>query len=116
MKTERIVCTVQGCHRSYTSQKNLEKHHKNVHSDVKRYLCNVCQHFLSSKQNLTEHMMKHTGERPYVCEYKDCGKSFRQGSQLSLHNKMHREVEKRLQGIKNQMEAKDYDYKIDQLV
>ncbi|CAG9312377.1 unnamed protein product [Blepharisma stoltei] len=100
MKGERVVCTVQGCHRSYSTQANLEKHYEAEHGSVRRYQCEICKHYLSSKQNLNEHLLKHTGEKPFVCKVLGCGKSFRQGSQLSLHNKMHREVEMRLKDLK----------------
>ncbi|CAG9322426.1 unnamed protein product [Blepharisma stoltei] len=53
------------------------------------YQCNMCRKILSSKQNLKEHMFIHTGQKPYVCKEPGCGLTFRQGSQLSAHKRIH---------------------------
>lgn len=58
--------------------------------------CRYCHKILSSKQNLKEHLYIHTGNRPYICTYPDCNKRFRQGSLLSIHKRIHIEVEKNL--------------------
>lgn len=55
----------------------------------KRYQCSQCSKVLSSKQNLNEHMFTHSGAKPYVCREPGCGMSFRQGSQLSAHKRIH---------------------------
>lgn len=56
--------------------------------------CSHCNKTLSSQQNLREHMYIHTGERPYLCNEPGCTQSFRQGSLLSIHKKIHSEVKK----------------------
>ena len=61
------------------------------------FKCTFCLKNLSSRQNLREHLYTHTGERPYVCNEPGCGQSFRQGSLLSIHKRIHAEVKK---GIK----------------
>jgi len=58
--------------------------------------CSHCNKFLSSKQNLREHLYIHTGEKPYVCDEPECGESFRQGSLYSIHKKIHSEIKKAL--------------------
>lgn len=58
--------------------------------------CKACKKILSSKQNLKEHMFIHSGERPYVCKAPGCGITFRQGSQLSAHKRIHINQEKDL--------------------
>ena len=56
--------------------------------------CKFCSKILSSRQNFREHLYIHTGERPYVCKEPGCGEAFRQGSLLSIHKKMHTEINK----------------------
>ncbi|CAG9325487.1 unnamed protein product [Blepharisma stoltei] len=58
-------------------------------SILNNYQCKSCRKILSSKQNLKEHMYIHTGEKPYVCKEPGCGQTFRQGSQLSAHRRVH---------------------------
>lgn len=54
-----------------------------------KHQCQICNKFLSSKQNLREHKFVHTGELPYICKTPGCGLRFRQGSVLSSHKKIH---------------------------
>ena len=56
--------------------------------------CKYCSKNLSSRQNLREHLYIHTGEKPYICTEIGCGQSFRQGSLLSIHKKIHSEIGK----------------------
>jgi len=46
------------------------------------FVCNLCGHAFSQKNNLNMHLRVHSGERPYQCHL--CGKTFRtQGNGLS---------------------------------
>ncbi|OMJ73404.1 hypothetical protein SteCoe_27913 [Stentor coeruleus] len=56
------------------------------------FKCKFCFKNLSSRQNLREHMYIHTGEKPYACNEPGCEQKFRQGSLLSIHKKIHKEV------------------------
>lgn len=56
--------------------------------------CKYCFKDLSSRQNLREHMYIHTGEKPYICNEPGCNQTFRQGSLLSIHRRIHSEVKK----------------------
>ena len=56
--------------------------------------CKFCGKELSSKQNLREHLYIHTNEKPYVCTVPGCDQKFRQGSLLSMHRRIHSEIEK----------------------
>lgn len=55
----------------------------------KALICSYCHKRLSSKQCLREHIYIHTGEKPYVCTEPGCKKSYRQGSLLTIHRKVH---------------------------
>ena len=76
----------------------------NSNSDHKMR-CQCCEKILSSRQNLREHSCVHTGEMPYLCLEHGCNKKFRQGSLLSIHKKIHLEVQRKLGIIDSVAEA-----------
>ena len=94
MNALNYACPCDGCKRTYTNEKNLKRHIEALHSGSLKYKCEYCHKALSSKQNLKEHTYIHTGERPYVCNEPDCNASFRQGSQLSAHRRIHGAIRK----------------------
>ncbi len=50
------------------------------------FVCNLCGHAFSQKNNLNMHLRIHSGERPYQCHL--CGKTFRtQGNSYSILRK-----------------------------
>lgn len=53
----------------------------------KKFKCDACSKYFSSKHCLREHGFTHTNERPYSCRF--CQKPFKHASQLSLHKKVH---------------------------
>ncbi|OMJ79327.1 hypothetical protein SteCoe_20668 [Stentor coeruleus] len=79
------------------------------------FKCKYCKKNLSSRQNLREHMYVHTGEKPYICTELGCGKSFRQGSLLSIHKKVHSEIFKSLK-TENKVERKTQYPKLTKLI
>jgi hypothetical protein len=72
--------------------------------DLSRF-CITCKKEFSSKQTLREHLYVHSGERPYKCTIPGCNESFRQGSLLSIHKRIHREIEKGVSKIKKPNQA-----------
>ena len=48
----------------------------------------------TEKRTLQVHMRKHTGERPYHCDYPGCGRSFTQTGILTTHKFTHEDVKK----------------------
>lgn len=52
----------------------------------RRFHCTSCSYSTPHSQTLTNHMRRHEGDRPYICE---CGKSFTQTSSLTAHRKTH---------------------------
>ena len=54
---------------------------------AKPFACNVCGKTLFSKQNLTQHLMIHSGEKPFACS--QCGKGFAQKADMTKHFRVH---------------------------
>ncbi|RCH96892.1 hypothetical protein CU097_014815 [Rhizopus azygosporus] len=55
----------------------------------RRYKCSVCPKRFTRPSSLATHMHSHTGEKPYACEFKDCGRRFSVVSNLRRHAKIH---------------------------
>lgn len=92
MKTPTLKCQYPTCKRSFNFERSLNNHVNAIHREVGTFQCQVCRKKLSSKQNLKEHTYKHTGEAPYFCQEMECNASFRHGSQLSSHKKVHEQI------------------------
>ncbi|TNM86653.1 hypothetical protein fugu_006883 [Takifugu bimaculatus] len=58
-----------------------------VHRNERPFVCNLCGHAFSQKNNLNIHLRIHSGERPYQCHL--CGKTFRTQASLDKHSRTH---------------------------
>lgn len=85
----RYCCMNNNCGKEYTTKVNLKRHILVAHAKSKRFTCEECDRSFASKQNLTEHIYLHSGDKPYECVV--CRERFRHFSSLSLHSKYHRE-------------------------
>ncbi|XP_054626259.1 zinc finger protein 501-like [Dunckerocampus dactyliophorus] len=56
-------------------------------ADNTRLKCSLCDKTFARKNNLKEHMICHTGERPFICSV--CGKSFSRKGILTRHTRLH---------------------------
>ncbi|EKM54479.1 uncharacterized protein PHACADRAFT_73403, partial [Phanerochaete carnosa HHB-10118-sp] len=54
-----------------------------------RYECMWCGKGFTRPSSLRIHMNTHTGERPYVCPFEGCGRSFSVQSNMRRHARVH---------------------------
>ena len=94
MEPSLLTCAYPGCSQTFHDKTELQLHVECFHANSNRLQCSVCLKILSSRQNLREHLNIHTGAKPYVCQEPGCGLTFRQGSQLSAHKRIHVAVRK----------------------
>lgn len=52
-----------------------------------RYVCNVCNKAFSRPSSLRIHSHSHTGEKPFQCPHKGCGKAFSVRSNMKRHER-----------------------------
>ena len=64
----------------------LMKEGQNSYSSIR---CDVCHRVFPREKSLQAHRRTHSGERPYVCDFPNCGKAFVQSGQLKTHQRLH---------------------------
>ncbi|XP_040184141.1 zinc finger protein 408 [Rana temporaria] len=82
----------EDCGKSFARRPTLRIHRKNYCTprtdDTKTpLLCTVCNKQLANSCSLRNHMLVHTGEKPYTCP--DCGSTFRHKGNLRIHQRLH---------------------------
>ncbi|XP_038211596.1 zinc finger protein 260-like isoform X2 [Zerene cesonia] len=77
------------CDKLLSSRRSTTRHVKSVHHGLvetrKDKVCQICGKTFSSKKNLYEHQLIHSGDRPLSCNV--CGVTFRQKACLYTHKK-----------------------------
>ena len=63
-------------------------------STQKIHKCKFCPKIFNRLSSLTAHVYSHTGEKPYACLVKGCGRHFKNPSNLRRHSKVHHSSEK----------------------
>uniref|UniRef100_A0A1I8EXZ5 C2H2-type domain-containing protein n=1 Tax=Wuchereria bancrofti TaxID=6293 RepID=A0A1I8EXZ5_WUCBA len=86
--TKVYTCLWEGCKReeAFKAQYMLVVHVRR-HTGEKPNVCTYpgCDKSYSRLENLKTHVRTHTGERPYRCEFPDCGKAFSNASDRAKH-------------------------------
>ena len=68
---------------------NHLKRHLLSHSSVKSFCCDKCDKRFKSEEVLRNHYLVHTNVRLFNCPQKDCNKTFKRKTDLSLHQRIH---------------------------
>lgn len=78
-----IPNTCKICAKTCDSPEDLEKHMHYHMRGKTLHQCEVCKEVLIRRQDLVEHMVKHTNKLPFIC--KECGKGFKNKGKLKVH-------------------------------
>jgi hypothetical protein len=85
------------CSKSFARKSNFQVHIEAVHEKKKRFKCSQCSKEFYSKQHLQIHMATHefsnddtsNSNRPFRCDYNNCGKFYKSEKCLREHKKIH---------------------------
>ncbi|XGW02857.1 hypothetical protein V3C99_014691 [Haemonchus contortus] len=80
-------CLVEGCTSILKTRTALRKHAK-VHA-ARNFSCDRCGRTFAERTKLKRHMLTHTGERAFQCQFDGCSKAFSLESNLKSHIKTH---------------------------
>ena len=84
-----LRCPEPGCNKAYFTKSTLEAHiksHRRLKSEIK---CSVCSKVFDKESRLKTHMVFHTGERPFACDFNGCVWKFPTQSKLARHKRSH---------------------------
>ncbi|XP_054156312.1 zinc finger protein 91-like [Oppia nitens] len=92
-KTCIVKCGL--CHKKYRCQQSYVYHQMRAH-DIKSefmFKCDYdgCDYRSPKEYMLRKHMVKHSIDRPFVCNIDGCGKSFKTSHTLDIHRQIHSE-------------------------
>jgi len=75
------------CKRRMVTQENLDQHILLQHERRESFVCEECGKSFPENHRLKQHMMTHTGDRPYDCHI--CGKAFARRTAYRQHLLIH---------------------------
>ena len=75
------------CSDCFRQHHHLKAHLVKVHDEGVWFICCICQKKCSRSGDLTKHLLRHEGVKPYVCD--ECLKSFCTATELKHHQLKH---------------------------
>ncbi|XP_055710244.1 zinc finger protein OZF-like [Phlebotomus papatasi] len=75
------------CPQKTTYKTHMKQHVKSVHQRIRNFHCPHCEKSFGTSDSLQNHLMTHTGQKPYACN--ECGKRFILVEHLRSHMKTH---------------------------
>lgn len=85
-ETAEIACKL--CPKVYPKLANLIRHSK-VHAENATHQCIYCGKKMGIGDDFIEHMLRHEGFKPYICDMPSCGKKFVKIHILRQHMETH---------------------------
>lgn len=84
---EPVPCVWPGCDKMFDRKDNMETHIRCVHRKVLRHVCiwPECGNGYANPQQLTDHISRHKGLKPYVCPRDGCDVRFTRKGTVSQH-------------------------------
>lgn len=89
-ESKTFLCDI--CGKGFPYQSELTLHLKRTHCTelLRRYGCHLCDNKYLTLPTLRDHVRAvHSLERPFVCEFNGCGKSFSRKNVLLNHKRVH---------------------------
>ena len=68
----KIPCEIQGCNKYFSLKCYRDEHIRKQHgkpTQVVKYVCDICQHTCDSIELLSEHKLKHSDKKKFICRY-----------------------------------------------
>lgn len=85
--------TCELCKKTYPKMTNLIRHARS-HVENATHQCYCCDKKMGMGDDLIDHMLRHDGYKPFVCDYPSCGKSFVKPHKLKQHQMIHGDQDK----------------------